>query len=204
MAWLSSFLLGIPGQEYSFDVSPATMQLSEGPNIIVNKNIMGYLRKAIINQYSATAKISGSYLTLAQRQTFLSFCSMPDVFFSFRTRDNWTRLEKAAPSNSGTTITLDTNAITLLDQTLAIESYTTQITILGVYDNFAMSGTNYYTGGSFNASTSQITLGTTLAADFGYVNYQYQGFLCNVETIDTTSEGGWMDKFQYDFQITGV
>jgi hypothetical protein len=204
MAWLSQFLLGLPGQEYAFDISPASMDLEEGPVEVVNTNILGLDRKSILNMYKPTATISGNYLTLAQRQQFLSLCSVPD-FLSFRTRDDWWRLEQAAPSNTGTTITLDYNSITRLDQTLAAGSYAGHISIVGVYDNWAMTGTNYYTGGSFAYLSWQITLGTTLPGTTAYVKYQYQGFMCNVRKLPTTSEGGWIDKFQYSsFQIEGA
>ncbi len=49
----------------------------------------------------------------------------------------------------------------------------TILTVVGVWDNVGKTGTNYYTGGSFNADTGVITLGSSMSASTPYVEYTY-------------------------------
>ncbi len=46
--------------------------------------------------------------------------------------------------------------------------------VIGVWDNVSKTGTNYYTGGSFDGNTGRITLGTPLTSSTPYVEYKYQ------------------------------
>lgn len=47
------------------------------------------------------------------------------------------------------------------------------LSVAGVWDNIGKTGTNYYTGGSFNSDTGVITLGTPITASTPYVQYTY-------------------------------
>jgi hypothetical protein len=46
--------------------------------------------------------------------------------------------------------------------------------VVGVWDNVGKTGTNYYTGGSFNEETGVITLGVSMSAPAPYVEYSYK------------------------------
>ena len=46
--------------------------------------------------------------------------------------------------------------------------------VVGVWDNIGKTGTNYYTGGSYDADTGRITLGTPLTTDTPYIEYKYK------------------------------
>lgn len=47
------------------------------------------------------------------------------------------------------------------------------LTVAGVWDNASKTGTNYYTGGFFNADSGAITLGTSMSATTPYVEYTH-------------------------------
>ena len=80
------------------------------------------------------------------------------------------------------------------------------ITIIGVYDNPAGTGTNYFTSGSYADATRIITLGTPLlTAAACYVTYQYKGWLVNMSELGVQAQGGWVDVMPYNgWALVGV
>ncbi|MEI6914248.1 MAG: hypothetical protein WCL39_03865, partial [Armatimonadota bacterium] len=79
-----------------------------------------------------------------------------------------TKIQKLGPIDQEfVKITVPSNIDTLVAGTL--------IDVLGVWDNADLTGANYFTGGSFNATTSIITLGTLLpsASQPVWVAYAY-------------------------------
>ena len=67
------------------------------------------------------------------------------------------------------------------EESLKIDNNTVQVIhypyitgVTGVWDNPSKTGTNYYTGGSYDANTGRIYLGTPLTADTPYIEYGYQ------------------------------
>jgi hypothetical protein len=77
------------------------------------------------------------------------------------------------------------------------------INIEGVYSTPDNTTANYFTGGSFNASTGVITLGTPVSGA-SYVQYQYRGWLVTMDKTTTSHNAGWVDRWSYDFVLTGV
>jgi hypothetical protein len=72
-------------------------------------------------------------------------------------------------------ITIVNELGTKIDDThIQIIHYPQLISVVGVWDNIAKTGTNYYTGGTFSISSGQITLGSTMPALTPYVEYAYQ------------------------------
>jgi hypothetical protein len=65
-------------------------------------------------------------------------------------------------------------ATKLTDDTVQVLHYPIVTEIVGVWDNDSKTGTNYYTGGSFDADTGVITLGSSMVATTPYVEYKYQ------------------------------
>jgi len=203
MAWLSQFKLGIPGSEISFDLNPTNMAMTEGPVMVVNENLAANLRKDSVKNYRPTFKINSNYFTLAQKQQFVSLAGLP-VFLSFQTRDDWAFMEQDTPDDVNT-VTIRSNSVTLLDKALNDVGSGANLTITGVFTNIGGTGTNYYTGGSYARSTRIITLGTPLInLNDVFVTYTYKGALVNIQNINNMAEGGWVDKFQYDFELQGV
>lgn len=60
------------------------------------------------------------------------------------------------------------------NSTIQILHYPEITEVVGVWDNAGKSGTNYYTGGSFDANNGRIYLGTTLTASTAYAEYKYR------------------------------
>ena len=203
MPWLSQFKLGVPGSEYTFDVNPNTMNMADGPVMVLNENLAANYRKDIIKNFRPTASINSNYLTLAQKNAFINLACLTS-FLSFQTRDDMSFLELDTP-DSTTSITLRSNSITLLDKSLNDIGGSPNLTITGIFDNIGLTGTNYYTGGSYARATRVITPGTPLPnVNDVYVTYTYLGWLCNIKVINSVAQGGWVDLHTYDFQIEGV
>jgi hypothetical protein len=204
MAWLSQFKLGVVGAEYTFDLNPASMVETSGPVQILNENLAGDYRKDIVKNYRPSVQINSNYLTLTQRQQFISLLGLP-VMLGFQTRDDWTFFEQDTPDTVNQ-VTIRSNSITSYDVALAAISGTQILTITGVFTTAALTGTNYYTGGSYNHTTRAITLGTPLASATTdiFVQYTYKGFYVTGNPLSSTAQGGWVDKFQYDFELLGV
>lgn len=68
---------------------------------------------------------------------------------------------------------------------VSVLNYPTVVSVVGVWANAGKTGTNYYTGGSFNADTGVITLGTPITAATPYVEYTY--------TIKDDAETEWSE-----------
>jgi hypothetical protein len=209
MAWLSQFKLGRAGREITFDYNPASMTVSEqfiGPSY---RDINGDLKKSIIKTYAPLVTINSSYLTIAQRNQLVSLMQIKDTFLSFIVRDTSDPFKMILEQNvslSKTTVQIQNTSITHLCLELYNNGFVGIVTIEGVWDNYSMTGTNYYTGGSFDDSNRTITLGTPFASNktICYITYAYTGWLVQIKSIPWTIKGGWIDRLQYDFELEGV
>ena len=208
MAWLSQFKLGLPGSEITFELNPRQMPIEEGPLKLTMRNLAGDLKKSVVKKYvPMSIRINSNILTLVQKQQFLYLLTFTD-FLSFQVRNaGFTMLERDLATDT-THVTIFNNSITLLDQKLVAGSFTANITITGVFDNPALTGTNYYTaggGGSYDANTRIVTLGTALpGVQNCYVQYSYLGWLVDPQPITSIAIGGQVDIHSYDWELIGV
>jgi hypothetical protein len=202
--WKNQFKLGIPGSEYSFELNPQSLSSTEGPIVIINENLAADLRKDVVKNYRPTFQVNSNYLTIPQKQQFVALAGLPS-FLSFQTRDSdWTFMEQDAPDDT-THVTIRNNSITKLDKALNDVSAAANLTITGIFRTAALTGTNYFTGGSYNRATRKITLGSALPdTNDVFVQYSYLGCLVNMQAINTTAQGGKVDIHSYDFQLEGV
>ena len=206
MAWLSPFKLGRPGYEISFDLNPAAMDLDEGPIDAVYRNVAGDLKRSIIKASAPTIRIQSNYLLKAQRDQFAALTAVDDTFLSFLTRDDWAvLLERNLPLTTNT-VQVRNSSATKLDQALLAVPTTGHITITGVFDNPAGTGTNYYSGGSYDGASRTITLGTPLGGTTNpcYVSYTYKGWLVAMRRLPQRFAGGWVDRSTYDIELVGA
>jgi len=206
MPWLSQFKLGRPGYEVLFDVNPEGMDIVEQPIDVVTRNIKGHMKRSIIKTSAVSIKISSSYLLKTQRDLFASMAGISDTFLSFQTRDDWAVMyEYNLPASVSSVIIQDTS-VTKLSAALVAVGSSPSVTITGVFLNPAGTGTNYWTGGSYNSATRAITLGTSLPTATApvYVTYTYTGWLVMLKSLNHRIQGGWMDRFQYDFELVGA
>ena len=204
MAWIA-FKLGRPGAELTFSLNPAGLSITDGNIKVVHRNLEGDLRKSVIKAGLPTIGINSNYFTKVERDLFVSLLNITDSFLSFQLRDDWKMLKEKNTPSDVSTVRIQNSSITKLDEALIAAGATGQITINKVYDNPAGTGVDYYAGGSFHAATRTITLGTPLAAVVPvYVDYTYKGLLVDFEALTYSAEGGWVDRFNYDFQFVGV
>ena len=222
MAWLSSFLLGRPGYEYSFDINPEAMSIDEAALTVIHRNLAGDLKKSVLKNSMPMIKINSSYLSLDQRNKFASLVGVNDTFLSFQTRDDWQMVAERDLPTDTQHVTLQNNSATRLSAALVAAGFSGVITINSVstvpnvvagptfggggFGDGGFSGPDYFAGGSYEDATRVVTLGTSLpsASQYVYVTYTYKGWLVNLDALSHQIRGGWLDRFTYDFQLTGA
>lgn len=220
MGW-QTFKLGRPGYEYDFDVNPSAMQIDEQPISILQRNLAGDLKKSILKTSAPIIRINSNYLMVAQRNQFASLAGISDTFLSFITRDDWQVIAEKNTPISLTQVKIQNNSATKLSAALVAAGFTGIITINSVaqipnvtagpvfggggFGEGGFSGPDFFTGGSYDDLTKTITLGTTLSSlNPVYVSYTYKGWLVNMDKLSHAIQGGWIDRFTYDFQLTGA
>jgi hypothetical protein len=84
---------------------------------------------------------------------------------------------------------IDLELATKNSNTIITVAHCPRITgITGVWDNPSKTGTNYFTGGTYNADTGLIGLGTALVSALPYVEYEYT--IKDEAIVDYTPIGG--------------
>lgn len=200
-------MLGRPGYEATFDINPHQLQINNTQIAATNRVLSGHLRKWVFRTEFPTITLNGTFFTMAQKDLMESMLTISDTFLSFKVHSGFTRTgEINYPDNSGTTVTIQENSATLLSAALVAASAAGSITITGVFDNPSLTGTNYYTSGSYADATRIITLGTPLAlASACYVTYLYTGWLVNMQSLPWSNQGGYVDVTQYSgWTLEGV
>lgn len=93
--------------------------------------------------------------------------------------DKWVSIKSSGVNISevhiGSIITEE--SIKVDDDTIQVLHYPKFIdtnAIIGVWDNANKSGTNYFTGGSYDVDSGIIHLGTSMTADIPYTEYKYE------------------------------
>lgn len=222
MAWLEQFLLGRPGTEVLFEVNPDAMAIDEQPIAVLQRNLVGDLKKSIIKTSAPIIRINSNFLSLSQRNQFASLVGISDTFLSFQTRDDWGVVSERDAITDLSHVTLQNNSATRLSAALADAGYDGIITVTGVdlipnsiagplfdeggFGSGGFSGPDYITGGTYDDATRVYTLGTSLpvGTEFVYVSYTYKGWLVNMEQLNHSFAGGYVNRFTYDFQLTGA
>lgn len=206
--WLDNFLLGRPGSELAFDLNPNQVRVDNSQIVAKNRVLSGKLRKWVFRTEFPTISIDGRFMTMDQKDLFDSLLAITDTMLSFRVRTGgFTRTgEKNSSSNGGTTVVIQENSATLLSAALIFVGSASSVVITGVFDNKNLTGTNYYTGGSYADASRTITLGTPLpTSDPCYVTYTYTGWLVNMERLSWQAIGGHVDVTDYQgWTLEGV
>jgi len=60
------------------------------------------------------------------------------------------------------------------NNTIQVLNYPQVTEVIGVWDNPSKTGTNYFTGGSFDSNTGRVFLGTSFSGSTPYVEYKYK------------------------------
>ena len=212
--WKTSFLLGRPGAEYSFDYAPGVMPITRNQISADNRVLSGKLKSWIFRTEFTEITLNGTFFTMAQADLMSSLLTVTDTLLSFKVRDSFTLSgELDYVSGAGTTVPIQENSATLLSTALVAASSASSITITGVFSTAALTGTNYWYAngvdgahGTYADATRIITLGlamTPYAA--AYVTYQYTGWLVKMNSINFTPQGGNVDITKYsDWQLIGA
>lgn len=207
MAWLSAFKLGRPGNEIDFTINPNTVEIRPAQIAAKKRTISGHLRKWVFRTSFPTISLSSDFFTLQDYNRMQSLLTITDTMLSFKVRggDLQTIGEICYPTNS-TMVPIRENSAVLLSAALIAAGAAGTITINHVYDNPAGTGTDYYTGGSYDDASAVITLGTPLVVTAPvYVTYSYGGWLVSMEEIGGTFLGGQVDLGQVSgWQLVGV
>ena len=191
--------MGRPGAELSFDLNPNQVQITKTQISSVKRVLSGRLIKRVFRTEFPTIALSGTFFTYAQADQMASLLNITDTLLSFRVRNDMTMFgEQNVPANGGTTVTLQENSATLLSAALVAASAAPSVAIVGVYDNPGLTGTNYYTGGSYASTTRTVTLGTPLLTSGAcYITYTYTGWLVSMSEMAVQAQGGWVDVMPY-------
>lgn len=206
MAWLNQFKLGRPGSEYAFTLNPEGIDIDEGPVDSIYRNLAGDAKRSVLKTSAPNIRISSSYLLKAERDILASMPGITDTHLSFQCRDDFqVILEGDIPTTTGSVYIQNTSA-TRLSAALVAAGSSPSIAIVGVYDNAAGTGTNYYSGGSYDSATRLVTLGSVLPSITVpcYVTYTYTGWLVVMKRLPHKYQGGWVDRATYDFELVGA
>lgn len=218
MSW-TSFLLGRPGSEYTFNVPPEAMTIEEQGVVVLQRNLAGDLKKSTLKTSAPVIKIRSSYLLLPQRNQFASLVGIDDTFLSFQCRNDWQQIDALVTVLSTTTFRIPNTSATRLSAALVTGGYSSIITINSVA-TFPAAG--FGEGGfgfgpfdsldfdpgtmTYDDLTRIVTMENPLpSTDVRLLaTYTYTGWLVNLDTINNAWQGGWLDRSSYDFQLTGA
>jgi hypothetical protein len=203
MAWLTQFLLGRPGSEYTFELNPQGMRIEESAIVVRQRNLAGDLKKSTLKISVPTIQIDSDYLTMTQRNQFHSLAGIDDTFLSFKTRTDWTQYADKASVITTTKFRLNNSSALRLSKTLTAMSLSSTIAISTITSSEAgwSSGAVTYSDSSFDVNVG-VALATTTSAV--YVTYTYNGWLVDMQKVSTSYRGGSGDLSSYSFELTGV
>lgn len=226
MPWISQFLLGRPGLEKVFDVNPEALQIQESGVIVRQRNLAGDLSKAVLKTSAPIIRLNSSYLTLAQRNQFSSLVGISDQLLSFKTRDDWEVVDELVTLLTPTTLKISNSSATRLSKVLTSLGYDSVITIetpfkLGISagslwgeppmdlgeGGFGSGGEPFDPGAVTYDDATRIVTFTNPITDPSQqvlVSYLYKGWLVDVDAFNHNAQGGWLDRFTYDFQLVGA
>jgi hypothetical protein len=197
------------------------MAIEEMPIVALRRNIAADLKKSVLKTSAPTIKINSNYLQINQRNQFASLPGIQDTFLSFITRDDWQVFSEKNVPISTTQVLIQNTSATKLSAALVAAGFPGIITINSVaqvpnvvagpvfggggFGEGGFSGPDFFAGGSYDDLTRTVTLGTTLPGlNPIYISYTYQGWLVNMESLSHAIRGGWLDRFTYDFSLTGA
>lgn len=223
MAW-TSFQLGRPGSEITFDVNPAAMRISEQGVVVRQRNLAGDRKKSVLKKSAPTIQIDSTYLTKTQRDQIASMVGISNTFLSFKTRDDWKVWWEYVDVLTTTSVRLKNSSASRLSAVLVGLGLPSQITIVTPFQYEPTGGLPLGEGGfgegglgyppesfdpgtvSYDDLTRIVSFSNPLpdALHPVYVSYTHEGWLVDLETGDFQAAGGWIDRFQYSLQLVGA
>lgn len=194
MSWHPIFRLGPAGGERDFvcqvlDVSVNETNVEVEQRNLAGANLKAYLRQNVPDVTLTLARVSDALVAILRG--FQS--SLAPLNFLFNS--SLTVKYLMATSASTTSVVIPPTSAT-------------GITITGVFlqSDYAQSGTNYFTSGSFDATTGTITLGSALpgANTDVWVNYTFSGLSCWAKVTARPHQGAYKNFWQVTLTLTGA
>lgn len=221
MSWLASFLLGRPGNEYSFEINPEGIDIDPQNVEVLQRNLAGDMKQSVMKVNVPQIRISSSFLSKLQRDQFASLAGVADTFLSFQTRDDWKTMDELVTVIDTTHVQLANSSATRLSKALVQLGASSIITIVTPFTigSGAGWGAGTWGGGlwgspggfdpgvvTYNDLTRVVTMQNPLASlDLSvYVSYTYTGWLVKMTGFPHRGQGGWIDRFTYDVQLNGA
>lgn len=223
--WIS-FLLGRPGNEYTFEVNPEAMDLDPQNVEVLQRNLAGDLKQSIMKVMAPQIKIKSSFLSKTQRDQFASLAGVADTFLSFQTRDDWQQVNELVTIQDLLHVQIANTSASRLSAALVQLGLSSIITINTPF-NISNVGTPFgqgpFGGGpfggaggspgsfdpgvvSYNDATRVITMTNPLPSTNRslYVSYTYKGWYVKMKGFPHSAKGGWLDRFTYDVTLEGA
>jgi len=215
MALLTQFKLGRPGAEATFEVNPTAVDWNHAALKDQDRALDGALQSVTLSKDRPSIKISGNYITPAQFNQFKSLMIIDDTLLNFIYTDftgddipeTWE--ERVIAATTSTIIIPETSA--LLASKLSVDAGgATLAQMVGIWAAYAAgrtgTGTNLWTGhGSYSDTAYTITFDNApLTPGTAYfVTYQCKALAVNLTVVPGRQEAGWVNKKQYDLELTG-
>ena len=179
MAWVS-FKIGNTGEEktLTFQVQAFSFHHTDIEQYV--RNIEGDIKRALFKILVPSIQLTGTKLTLADFNMLNSLKSRA-IILNFIFNNGLEQQDVQVWSTGSTTVTLPPTSAA----GLAIEG-------VWLTTDPTHAGTNYYTGGSYNPTTREISLGAALpgAQTQVLVNYTYASVNCTINSLQLKTMSG--------------
>jgi hypothetical protein len=194
MAWLDCFKLGDAGSEIEFANNPSEVTFEDVEICDTDRNLAGD-KKKYFSKVGHKISLKYPMCEIAELNKLQSIKNAYGTFKRLLMNDALGIIDEPRISSDKDTVTI-------------MPSSRAGITITGVwlYTDTGHTGTNYYTGGSYNATTKTITLGTSLPASnmAVIINYSYQGWDVDIIGMPTVASVERPLTFDVQIELEGI
>lgn len=195
MSWLSTFKLGLPGLELDVKGRVASPRFEIVGVENLQRNVAGDLKRTFLKHNVPTISLQLMALPMSVVATLTGLYHSRQVL-NFLSNTAFSVDHQLETSSADDTVFLTKTGLT-------------GITIVGVFlqADAANTGTNYFTGGSYDAASREITLGTPLpsANESVWVSYTYTGHRVFITRLSPTPyRGESQDLWQASLELTGA
>lgn len=194
MGWVT-FKIGKINEEKSLTFQVVSWDINHADIETSARNLAGDIRKTKFKVNVPSIKLTGAKMTLTDYNMLYSMKSRATVL-NFLCRDDWAIVDEENASTDATHLTL-------------LNTCATGITVTGVWllTDPTHAGTNYFTGGSYNATTRVVTLGASLpgATTAVLVNYSYTGQAVTIDSMAIKAMQGIIKNYFFvDMTLAGA
>lgn len=195
MAWLTSFRLGPEGYEVQIPMRVVALTMDIKHVETVQKNIKGNSKRTFLKVNVPMIMLQGAAVANDVLSTLQGLYQSQQVL-NFRSKTDFAVKNQYLTSRTTTKVDLPNTSAS-------------GITITGVFlkTDPNRTGTNYFTAGSFNSTTGEITLGSALpgANTDVFVDYTFTGHKVLMTRLSPVPhQGQFQDLWQVGVELTGA